>query len=44
MKTLKSFIRKPDKPLEQVVLRYQERRQLINNVKSKKRIQISWSS
>lgn len=36
MQTLKSLIRKPDKPLEQIVLRYQERRQLIiNNVKSK---------
>lgn len=33
MQTLKSFIRKPDKPLEQVVLRYQERGQLIKIAK-----------
>lgn len=33
--TLKFFIRKPDKPLEQVVLRYQERRKLNKNDRSK---------
>lgn len=41
MQTLKSLIRKPDKPLEQIVLRYQERRQLINNVKSKKEYKLA---
>jgi len=36
MQTLKLLFKKPDKPLEQVVLRYQKRRHLNNNIKSKK--------
>jgi len=43
MQTLKSLIRKPDKPLEQVVLRYQERKKLKNNVKSKKEFKLTGS-
>jgi len=43
MQTLKSLIRKPDKPLEQVVLRYQARRKLKNNVKSKKEFKLTGS-
>jgi len=31
MQTLKSMLRKPDKPLEQIVLRYNERGQILNN-------------
>lgn len=38
MQTLKSMSRKPDKPLEQIVLRYHERGQVIYNPKNNNNI------
>lgn len=38
MQTLKSMLRKPDKPLEQIVLRYHERGQIIYNPKNNNNI------